>query len=169
VTALEHPSLRKSQTGAIDVIQAPSASHKYASRKDFPPSDILDLDSSVLADSFEEELARFYKSGPTIRPLLIDFRNAAFIDIAALVNCISVLLDRRENGLLTKIGLPARKPVLDFLRVWQFFEAVEQATQKPFETWVLESDRILSQTPQATYTGVGSALDLLEYDPDWTH
>jgi len=145
------------------------AQKQRARREDFNRHEIVSLEQTVLADQFDSEFATFYAKNPGgTAPLLIDFADAKFIDIAVLVNCVAILVDRTEKGYESKIGLPKNRSVLDFLRVWRFLEAIEDVTRGDYMRFVLEGDRDLLNAPQRTYTGIGSALDVLEYDPDWT-
>lgn len=134
----------------------------------FRDSQRLDFQGDVLADDIEDQLSRFYSRGLGERPLLLDFASAEYIEVASLVNCIATIVDRTEHGRITAVGLPRIKSVRDFMRVWRFAEAVAEATGVAFEEFVPVEERQLLEEPQTTYTGIGGALDLLEFDPDWT-
>lgn len=129
----------------------------------------VNLSGIVLADSFETKLARYYQDQSGKGPVLFDFADAEYIEIAALVNCIATLTYLKGNGIRSFLGFPKEKSLRDFLRVWRFLEAASEATGMPVENLLLPEDRtrVLNE-PQITYTGIGSALDVLEYDPDWT-
>jgi hypothetical protein len=127
-----------------------------------------ELAGVVLADTFENHLERFYSRGGVDRPLILDFRHTTYIEIAALVNCIATLLQRTERGYSTLIVYPRDKKVRDFLNIWRFPEAVEDATGLNFRRFLAtsEDEQLLSE-PQTTFTGQGDAVHKLEYDADW--
>ncbi len=137
-------------------------------RAQIAPPQRLELRKDVLSDDVEKALSRFYGTGTETELLLIDFQEASFVEIAALLNCMATIVDRAERKLETKLGLPKNQGVLDFLRVWRFFEALQDATGTRYHEYILEEDRALLDSPQKTYTGIGGGLELLEYDPDWT-
>ena len=137
------------------------------SRKYFSPNAHLQLKGSVLAESYEKELAKYYEHGDGSKSLLIDFQHAEFIEIAALVNCIATSVDRHEKGLETYLGFPKYKSVRDFLKVWRFPDAFEEALNEKFTEFLLHEDHELLEESQTIYSGIGDAVDALEFNPDW--
>lgn len=121
----------------------------------------------VLADNLEKELTRYYKSFSAGDPLLIDFRKATFIDIAALINCIALLVDRGEKRFNTYLAYPEDRRVRDFMKVWRFENAVEKATSIRISDMLIAEHQQFTTEPQSTYSGHGDAINKLEFDPDW--
>ena len=122
----------------------------------------------VLADTFDKEIDKFYQRGAPGRPLVIDIREASYIEIAALINCIAIFLQRSDAGQVTFLTWPRTQSVRDFLHVWRFPEALEDATGQSI-TAIFENAEDLQAfiDVQATFTGQGDAVNKLEYDPDW--
>jgi hypothetical protein len=127
----------------------------------------LDLGEVVISDSIENQLAHYYEHPEDGRPLLFDFSNAVYIDIAALVNCIATLVQQKEKGLESLISYPRSKRVRDFLKVWRFPETVEEVTQTEFRDFMLPGQEEYLAEQQTTYKGIGDGIDALEYDLDW--
>lgn len=110
---------------------------------------------------------KFYKDGDPNRDLLIDFQDATFIEIAVLVNCISILTQRIRDGKNTFIACPKDKKVRDFLIVWRFPEAIQDATNNNISSFLVTEDQgFINESPES-YTGKGSGLNKLEFDSDW--
>lgn len=137
------------------------------SRSSFHETNRLDLSKIVLADDIEKSLCKFYEIGRQKEPLLFNFYNADFIDIAALINCIATFKMRKQNDLLTFIGYPRSKSVRDFLSIWKFFDAVTDATGVNIKDWLIQEDHHYIHEIQTTYNGVGGGINTLEYDADW--
>ena len=116
---------------------------------------------------FDSKSARYYNSADQQSPLLFDFQDAKYIEIAVLVNCIAAILQRKELNLKTYLGYPKLKRVRDFLQVWRFREAVEQVCHLGLREFLLSEDLQYLEEKHDTYTGVGDGLDALEYDADW--
>lgn len=136
----------------------------------------IKLDGVVLADKVENRLAEHY--GAKFRrasadrriefhSICLDFRRAVYVDVAALVNCIALMADRKKRQLNTWIKYPRKKEVRDFFTVWRFPEAVALATGEAFQEFLDYDDRHYLQETQTTYTGRGGLLDGLEFDADW--
>jgi len=125
------------------------------------------LTGDVLADDFEEQMDKFYERGSPDRPLLIDLTETSYIEVAALVNCIALLVERTDSRLRTFIAIPSDRRVRDFLKVWRFARAVKDATGLSLVEFVVGEDRRYLSEPQESYTGQGDGIQKLEYDPDW--
>ena len=136
-------------------------------RGDFGKTRRIDLSGIVLADDVEKELARFYAGHRDPGKTLFDFLDAQYVEVAALVVCISTAVQMIEKTVRPYFGLPRSKGVRDFLRVWRFPEAISDATVTPFEDLLLTDDRQYLSESQSTYDGIGKGLEVLEYDPDW--
>ncbi len=125
------------------------------------------LDNWVTADNFDKQLDKFCRFGDFNRDLLIDFQKAEFIEIAVLVNCISLITQRTRNKQNTFIACPKKKEVRDFLIVWRFLEAIKDATNNDISNFlVYENQDFINEIPE-TYTGKGSGIRKLEFDSDW--
>lgn len=97
------------------------------------PSKVLQLPNAVLVGDFEDILAKFYQANdPRSEHIVFDMRRCTYIEVASLMRLISLFSDRQRRGLSTRIALPLNKDVRDFLRVWEFPNALFQATQLPF-------------------------------------
>jgi len=142
--------------------------HTDMQRASFGHNACLYLAGTIRADDIERRLGQYYGVGTGSGPLLLDFTDAEYIDIAALVNCIALMLHRYEAKQLTFFAHPAKKAVRDFLQVWRFPEAVSDAIGVPFSNFLLANDLHYLNEPQTTYTGRGDGIDALEYDPDWS-
>lgn len=140
---------------------------KLYSRKFYANKARLSFQGVVLADTVEKELIKYYDKADGDNSLLIDFEQAEFIEIAALIICIATFVDRQERGLGTYLGYPKLKSVRDFLDVWKFPTAFEQAVNGEFTDFLLSEDHHYLREPQITYTGIGGALKALEYNADW--
>jgi hypothetical protein len=125
------------------------------------------LGNVVTAESFENQLASFYSIHPQKIPLLLNFEKVEYIDIAALSNCIAVLVHRFGEGFETYISYPRSKEVRDFLSVWRFPQAVEDIIKIPFQNILVPDQVHYLNEKQTKYTGIGDGIDALEYDPDW--
>lgn len=125
------------------------------------------LKESVVSDVVENKLASYYDSTNGMDPLLFDFGEADYIDIAALVNCIATVVQRTEQKRSTFFGYPKRKKVRDFLNVWRFDQALTDVSKIPFPELLLPEDHHYLGEKQTTYTGYGGGLNSLEYDADW--
>lgn len=136
-------------------------------RSSFRGSSHLKLSGTVLPEDLEKNLITVYKESKNHEPLLIDFFDADYIDITTLVNCISLLVMRQEQGLKSFIGFPRDRRLRDFLKVWRFTDAVKNATGVLFEEILLTEDYHYLSEKQNTYSGIGNGIDALEYDPDW--
>jgi hypothetical protein len=124
---------------------------------------------TVLADDVEHNLVRFHQKVKDIGPLLFDFSDAEYIDIAALINCIAESRRRIEQKRAPAYyAYPQNKRVRDFLKVWRFAEAFQGATQQPFSMYVLKEDvQFLTEEP-TSYSGRGDGINALEFNPDWS-
>lgn len=127
----------------------------------------INLADTVLSFVLENKLIDFQEKSNRENPILFDFTDAKFIDIAALVNCIATIVQRKRDELQTYIAYPKSKTVRDFLQVWRFGEAVENATNQSFSQYLLLEDHRYLKEEQTTYSGRGGGLQKLEYNPDW--
>ena len=87
--------------------------------------------------------------------ILFDFSNCPFIEVTALSFLIAFISQRSRNGLSTKIKLPLSKDVRDFLRIWNFPEALKISSGIPFSTIVVNEDLI--------YFGENFSLENIKY------
>lgn len=129
----------------------------------------LNLKGVVISDKLENQLSNYYEITSGNPPLLIDFSESEFIEIATLLNCLSLIIQRKENNLETFIGYPTNKKVRDFLRIWRFHDAIEKALNCEFKEILLKSNHGYLTEPQTTYSGIGDGIDALEYNPDWNN
>ena len=137
-------------------------------RSQFDKTHIVSCSGTITADDFEDKVIHFYQSKTnTSEPLLLDFADAEYINISTLININAFTLGRREKNQETYISVPRSKPVRDFLRVWRFPEAFKDATGVSFEELLVKEDQMFRGEPQNTYRGIGTAIDALEYNPDW--
>jgi hypothetical protein len=136
------------------------------SRSDFLPNEQVRFSRSVTLDRFDESLSEYYLIRPRPKTLFLDFAASSYIDIAVLVNLISVYCRRKEKRQLTLLGIPRDKRVRDFLRVWRYPQAFSEATGTAFEDALVSEDRGYRGEKQTTYTGLGSGLAALTYDRD---
>jgi hypothetical protein len=146
--------------------QEPS-SHCFPYRISFGKETRLSLSRTVTADTVEGRLDRFYRRTSGQQPIVFDLAEAEYVEVAALVNMIAYLVDRSEKSLVTLIGYPRSRAVRDFLALWRFADAVEQATGRPLSDYLLLEDHRYLGEEQTTYDGIGGGLEALEYDPDW--
>ena len=112
------------------------------------------LQGVVTADTVEGRLARYYKRTSGRWPLLFDFTNAEYVEVAALGNVIAYVMDRREKSLLTFLAYPRSKAIRDFFTVWRFPDALSQATGMPFTEFLLAEDQLYLEEEQSTYDGI---------------
>lgn len=138
-------------------------------RKDFPSNaSIRFRTGAVTADEFDSKVATYYNGRhPVANALLLDFSETNYIDIAVLINLISLCIRRKEKRQTTYLSIPTDKKVRDFLRVWRFPEAFYEATGIRFVDVLISEDQKYRGEPQTTYTGLGGGLDALTYDRDW--
>jgi len=88
----------------------------------FPESSTVDAIESSLIESQTKTQAL------QAATLHLDFSKTEYFDVPALLQIISVLTQRRRSGLETSMALPQKQNARDFLRVWEFGEAIEKAT-----------------------------------------
>ena len=138
-------------------------------RSDFTKGQTLVFDEQALADDFDNAAAKYYEGNKDLSKLLADFRNVTYLDLAVLINFTALFLRRRENNQETFIGISKNKRVRDFIRVWRFPEAFFEATATRFETILVQDDQHYRGEKQDTYTGVGSGIEALEFDSEWTN
>jgi hypothetical protein len=67
-------------------------------------------------------------------PLLINCTNVSYFDVPGMVYLISRIIERARLGLETKLALPQRPEVANFLRIWNVDTTIERACGFPFST-----------------------------------
>ena len=72
--------------------------------------------------------------------LRLDLRKATFIDPIALLSLFAAIVGRTNCGLETVLRLPESRRMRDFLRAWNFDEAIKRATGREFHTFVSRGD-----------------------------
>lgn len=72
--------------------------------------------------------------------LLVDLRGVTFIDPIALLVLFAVVVDRNNSNRETTFRLPEAKRLRDFLRAWNFDEAIKRATGREFHSFVSRED-----------------------------
>jgi len=145
MTAVVRPSLAKTKTNHIH------------------------LGGIVISDDLDNELAKFYETHRKGETLFLDFGDAQFIDIAVLANVVALILDRSEKGWATYMGYPQSKRVRDYLDVWNFPQAVFQATGIVLRKYLFPGQAPYLDEIQTTYAGIGDGIDALEFNPDHRH
>lgn len=82
-------------------------------------------------------------SGKAGKPsaLVIDLSDCEFIEVASLITVLATAARRSKEGLATQFQLPRAKPVRDFLRRWNFPDAVYSATRTTFYKSVDETSK----------------------------
>lgn len=92
----------------------------------------------------EETLRVFFRELGSTKPesLTIDFSNCRYVEVSTLMFVIALMADRlaAKPVLETKLRLPRAKSVRDFMRAWNFPEAVLKATQRSFYSLVRDED-----------------------------
>jgi len=152
----------------FDLRESFQAKVKMRSRSDFSSETHIKFPSSVTADEFDKAVVPFYLRKGTRQPLLLDFAATKYIDVAVLFNLISLFVRRQQKGRLeTFVGLSRDKKVRDFLRLWRFPKAFDDATGIEFKDILVNEDRQYVGEEQTTYNGFGSGLNALIYDRDW--
>jgi hypothetical protein len=73
--------------------------------------------------------------------LRLDLQKAKFIDPIALLALFAAIVERVNRDLETELLLPESKRMRDYLRAWNFDEAIKQATGREFHTFVSDEDR----------------------------
>ncbi|MCX6827759.1 MAG: hypothetical protein NT002_00505 [candidate division Zixibacteria bacterium] len=121
----------------------------------------------VLADDVEKELHRFYNKTNGRGKLVFDLSDAEYIDVAALSTCITIIGGQCKLGLASRINIPRKKSVRDFLSVWRFWQALEAVTECPYREIAFAHDQAVWSEVQTSYTGRGNGVTALEYDADW--
>jgi hypothetical protein len=88
----------------------------------FPESSTVDaVEGLLLAAQRENDCMR-------AADLHLDFSGTEFFDVPALLHLVSMLTQRRRAALRTLISLPRSKNARDFLRIWNFDEAIKNAS-----------------------------------------
>lgn len=75
------------------------------------------------------------------RDYVIDISKCVFIEPASLLFLLAFLTKRSSKKWSTTLNLPKNKGVRDFLRIWNFPEAIYSATHRPLFRSVIEDNR----------------------------
>ncbi|MGA8430388.1 MAG: hypothetical protein WB729_11250 [Candidatus Sulfotelmatobacter sp.] len=97
----------------------------------------------------------FRTSGPDPASLLLDLSACQFIELVALLHLVALTADRTRRGFTTQFALPKSKDVRDFMRVWEFPNAIRDATGVPLSKLVMKED--------LAYFGENSEFAALRY------
>jgi hypothetical protein len=116
----------------------------------------IKLPAIATIGNVEHEIDCFYHAA-TSSPadIELDMSFCDFIEPATLILLIALLRQRKFADQTTQIRLPVRKDVRDFLRRWEFPQAVHDATGCSFFSMVTENDR--------RYFGENSGHDDMKY------
>ncbi|MEK9136769.1 MAG: hypothetical protein AAB393_06560, partial [Bacteroidota bacterium] len=79
---------------------------------------------------------RHFHSVESVQPLIIDLSACTFVEVATLVYLVALVRARHTSGHSTRIHLPTSRKVRDFMRVWEFAQALEIATDVSFRGWM---------------------------------
>jgi len=88
----------------------------------FPETSTVDVVESRLMAEHQENGCLHADS------LHLDFSRTEFVDLPALLHVISLLVQRRRTRRETTMALPIGKRPRDFLQIWNFGQAVKDAT-----------------------------------------
>ena len=83
--------------------------------------------------------------------LVLDLSDAEFLDVAALMMILGLAARRQAAGKHTQLRVPRRRRVRDFLRLWNFPDAVQTVTQIPFRQLVAAEDHAFFGEPQTSF------------------
>lgn len=103
---------------------------------------ILDLPEILTIGYLESSIKDHYENTENAfeENLLINLRDCKFIEIASLTYLLSFIKKRTHYGLSTKLTLPLKKDVRDFLRVWDYQKVFDFATGLRFSDCVVKND-----------------------------
>jgi len=99
------------------------------------------LSNAVTLAALEDALERRPIAPHSHLRLQFDLRRSTFIEAACLIRLIACTTQIFAEGGSVQFALPANRDVRDFLREWQFPQALREATGMPFIRLVRESDR----------------------------
>jgi hypothetical protein len=97
----------------------------------------------------------FLTSGPDPDFLHLDLSGCQFIELVALLHLVALTAGRTRRGFTTEFALPKSKDVRDFMRVWEFPNAIRDATGLPLSKLVMKED--------LAYFGENSEFAALRY------
>ena len=101
----------------------------------------LKLPSSLDVGTLEDKLLDLFQShGSQIDYLILDLDECIYIEVASLMRIISLVSDIQRKGLRIQIALPKSKDVRDFMRIWNFPNAISNASQISFRDLVVVDD-----------------------------
>ncbi len=106
-----------------------------------PNDNTVHLPAQATVGGTEAILAQYFlEKGRYPTTMTLDFSACRFVEVTTLMFVIPLLSDRISRELQTHIRLPRFKAVRDFMRVWNFPEAVARATGRPFSSFVCQDD-----------------------------
>lgn len=114
--------------------------------------------SSLNISALEHAMALWQHANEWNSDLVFDLRDAAWIDIAALLHILSIVSQRCSENLHTIIRVPENKSARDFIKRWGFPEAIHITTGVSFQNFLDERDLSYVDEPQTTYS-VGSVRE----------
>lgn len=124
-----------------------------------PSSTTLVFPQTAHAGAVDEVFRSLARRGSLPTELILDFSNSEFIEVAALVFVIAAVAGRTRTRLQTQIRLPIDKNVRDFLRAWNFPNALWEATGMTFWDLVCPEDhRYFGENHDATKQEYGGRL-----------
>lgn len=91
--------------------------------------------------AIEESLENFYsKHSADFHHLTIDLSRCIFLEASSLIYLVAFIKARMNEQIQVRLRIPQSKEVRDFLRLWKFPEALEDATNQYFRSFVVEDD-----------------------------
>lgn len=97
------------------------------------------LSASITTEALDGHLSQVDSESWNL-PLNLDLTSADYIDIAALLQILTILEERGRERLLTAISVPRSRNLRDFLRAWDFPAAVSAVSGTSFRSLVWEDD-----------------------------
>lgn len=111
---------------------APSRDYKGLLSIEFPRTATVGIIDSII--STNQDMDSFTKT------VLLDFSNSEFIDVPGLIYILSFVSGRQKEQKRTFLRLPNQKDTRDFLRAWNFPNAVRDVTGLTFWDSVTDED-----------------------------
>jgi len=105
----------------------------------FAPAPVT-LKGSLDVPALERPLLRWAAHHDERNALTVDLGAVRFIDAVALLHLLAVMTERAERDLSTVLRLPRTRTVRDFLRAWNFPQAIRSATGLPLQRFVADDD-----------------------------
>ena len=103
-------------------------------------SAIVTLPKKATVGPFETELNAILDTPTLPEELWIDLRASEYIEIATLTHLLALIVDRRKQGLVTRIYLPRAIKPRQFLRRWLFQNAIFKAAGEKLSEMVHPSN-----------------------------